>query len=41
MSQTATEHRDPLEILDELSAIETEIGSEIDALKVSLRENIN
>jgi type I restriction enzyme M protein len=32
------EHRDPLELLDELKAIETEIAEEIDALMDRLRE---
>ena len=38
MSQTAVEHRDPRELLDELAAIETEIAEEVEALKVALAE---
>lgn len=37
MSQAQAEHRDPLEILDEIKAIETEITREIDALADRLR----
>ena len=37
-SRARTEHRDPLEILDELRAIETEILGEIDALADAVRE---
>ena len=32
------EHRDPLELLDELKAIEAEIAEEIEALVDNLRE---
>lgn len=38
MSQTAVEHRDPRELLDELAAIEAEIAEEVEALRVVLRE---
>jgi len=38
MSQTAAEHRDPLELLDELRAIEVEILAEVDGLAEALRE---
>lgn len=38
MSQTAVEHRDPRELLDELAAIEAEIAEEVEALKVALAE---
>ena len=34
MSQTAVEHRDPRELLDELAAIEVEIAEEVEALRV-------
>lgn len=37
-SQTQVEHRDPLELLDELRAIETEILAEVDGLAEKLRE---
>ncbi|WP_217468933.1 HsdM family class I SAM-dependent methyltransferase [Paraburkholderia sediminicola] len=37
-SQTAAEHRDPLELLDELAAIETEIVEEVAALRAALGE---
>ena len=37
-SRARAEHRDPLEILDELRAIETEILGEIDALADAVRE---
>jgi len=33
MSQTAVEHRDPRELLDELAAIEVEIAEEVEALQ--------
>lgn len=36
MSQTAVEHRDPRELLDELAAIEVEITEEVEALKALL-----
>lgn len=39
MSQTAVEHRNPREILDELAAIEVEIAEEIEALKAALSES--
>ncbi len=38
MSQSAVEHRDPREILDELAAIEAEIVEEVEALKAALAE---
>lgn len=38
MSQTAVEHRDPRELLDELAAIEVEIAEEVEALRVVLAE---
>jgi type I restriction enzyme M protein len=37
-SQTAHEHRNPRELLDELAAIETEITEEVDALRAILAE---
>ncbi|WP_211607338.1 hypothetical protein [Paraburkholderia nemoris] len=37
-SQTAAEHRDPLELLDELAAIEAEIVEEVAALRAALGE---
>ena len=40
MSQTAVEHRDPRELLDELAAIEVEIAEEVEALRVALAERI-
>lgn len=39
MSQTAVEHRDPREILDELAAIEVEIAEEVEALRAALGES--
>lgn len=39
-SQAQVEHRNPLELLDELRAIETEILSELDALADKLRERV-
>jgi type I restriction enzyme M protein len=33
-------HRDPLDLLDELKAIEVEIGEEVDALMERLRETV-
>jgi type I restriction enzyme M protein len=36
MNQTAIEHRDPRELLDELAAIETEIVEEVEALRMAL-----
>ena len=39
-SQTKVDHRDPLEVLDELKAIETEILEEIDDLAVAVREAV-
>ena len=39
MIQTAVEHRDPREILDELAAIEAEIAEEVEALRAALAEN--
>jgi type I restriction enzyme M protein len=38
-SQAQVQHRDPLELLDELKAIETEILEEIDTLSDKLRES--
>jgi type I restriction enzyme M protein len=38
MSQTAVEHRDPRELLDELAAIEVEIAEEVEALRLALAE---
>jgi type I restriction enzyme M protein len=38
MSQTAVEHRDPRELLDELAAIEVEIAEEVEALRMVLAE---
>jgi type I restriction enzyme M protein len=38
MSQTAVEHQDPRELLDELAAIEAEIAEEVEALRVVLAE---
>lgn len=38
MSQTAIEHRDPRELLDELAAIEVEIAEEVEALRLALVE---
>ena len=39
-SRARVEHRDPLEILDELRAIETEIFREIDLLADAVREAV-
>ena len=39
-SQTQIEHRDPLELIDELRAIETEIVEELGALADKLRERV-
>jgi type I restriction enzyme M protein len=36
MSQTQVEHRDPLELLDELAVIEAEIMGEVEALRAVL-----
>lgn len=38
MNQSAVEHRDPRELLDELAAIEAEIVEEVEALKAALAE---
>lgn len=38
MSQSAVEHRDPRELLDELAAIEAEIAQEVEALRLQLAE---
>lgn len=38
MSQTAVEHRNPRELLDELAAIEVEIAEEVEALRAALAE---
>jgi type I restriction enzyme M protein len=40
MSQTAAEHRDPVELLEELRAIEAEILAEVDGLMDSLRVDV-
>jgi type I restriction enzyme M protein len=40
MSQTAVEHRDPRELLDELAAIEVEIAEEVEVLRVVLAEQV-
>ena len=40
MSQTAVEHQDPRELLDELAAIEAEIAEEVEALRVALAEQV-
>jgi len=37
-SQTAAEHRNPRELLDELAAIESEIMEEVESLRISLNE---
>lgn len=39
MNQTAVEHRDPRELLDEMAAIEVEIVEEVEALRVALAES--
>ena len=38
MSQSAVEHRDPRELLDELAALEAEIAAEVEALRIALAE---
>ncbi len=38
MSQAQVEHQDPMELLDELKAIETEIMEELEGLTETLRE---
>ncbi|MEW5967925.1 MAG: N-6 DNA methylase [Pseudomonadota bacterium] len=38
MSQTAIEHQDPRELLDELATIEAEIAEEVEALRAALAE---
>jgi type I restriction enzyme M protein len=40
MNQTAAEHRDPVELLEELRALEIEILAEVDGLVDSLREGL-
>jgi type I restriction enzyme M protein len=40
MNQVAAEHRDPLELLEELRAIEVEILAEVDGLTAALREAV-
>ncbi len=40
MSQSAVEHRDPRQLLDELAAIETEIVEEVEALRAALGESV-
>ena len=40
-SRAAVEHRDPLEILEELREIETEILGEIDALALAVRDAVS
>jgi type I restriction enzyme M protein len=37
-SKAQVEHRDPLELLDELKALETEIAAEVEALREALQE---
>lgn len=39
MDQTAVEHQDPRELLDDLAAIEAEIAEEVEALRVALAEH--
>ncbi len=39
MSQTAVEHQNPRELLDELAAIEAEIAEEVEALRAALAES--
>jgi type I restriction enzyme M protein len=39
LNPTQTEHRDPRELLDELAALESEIASEVAALRVALAED--
>jgi type I restriction enzyme M protein len=39
LSQMAVEHRNPRELLDELAAIQVEIGEEVQALQAALSEN--
>lgn len=41
MSQTAAEHRDPLELLDELRTIEVEILAEVDGLMEALAAKVS
>ena len=38
LNQAQVEHRDPRELLDELAALEAEIASEVDALRVTLAD---
>jgi type I restriction enzyme M protein len=40
MSQAQVEHRDPRELLDELTAIEAEIAEEVEALRIALGERV-
>lgn len=40
MSQTAIEHQDPRELLDELAAIEAEIAEEVETLRAALAEQV-
>lgn len=40
MNQTAIEHRDPRDLLDELAAIEAEIVEEVEALRAELGEGL-
>ena len=39
LNATQVEHRNPLELLDELAALETEIASEVEALRAALAED--
>jgi type I restriction enzyme M protein len=39
INQTAVEHQDPRELLDELAAIEAEIAEEVEALRLALAES--
>lgn len=39
LAQSQVEHRDPLELLDELAAIEVEIAEEVEALRAELLES--
>lgn len=39
LNAAQVEHRDPLELLDELAALEAEIASEVEALRAALSED--
>jgi len=39
LSAAQVDHRDPRELLDELAALEAEIASEVEALRVALAED--